>query len=1575
MNKLYLLLSAALISTASLGQTNLNILPVKVKQVNTVSNPQLAKSGQNPPKLLAVIWQDDFSTPANWTMANTGTPSANWAIGTAAPTGAFSGPMGAIASSTAFNNFALFDSDALGSGTSTQDATITTVSSINCSSNSSVNIVFESYYRNYQGATYVEVSNNGSTWIQYQVHTALAQFASSANPEVVTVNISATAANQATVYIRFRYIGGWDYAWMVDDVKLEDAAVNELQLLEANHDSVLTGFSMEYTMSPVQQSQANPLAFEGVISNVGSADQTNTRLSASLSFNASPVFGSFSASGFTLNSTAQDTFITTTQYTASSIGNYDVNFSGFSDSISNTNIISKSFQVTDSVYARDAGTIAYFYTVSNACGGRELGHAFDIYANDTATSISAYIYGAYSVPGAAIQATLYAADFATIVAQSSVYTLQAGDMDNFVTLSFSTSPVLSANTTYVAVIGAFQSTTDSVAIGAVGTVPIQTSFLKDVDGCYGTAGTWYYVANAPMVRLNFGSTPVCALPLVMTGTDETFAGANDGTATATATGGTSPYTYSWSNGGTTSSISGLAPGTYTVTVTDAGICVATSSIVVNTGPCVLTLTMASTMETSAGANNGTATATVSGGIIPYTYNWSNGGTTSSISGLAGGTYSVTVTDAVGCFTTNSVVVSTSSCTFTVTMSSTAETVAGANDGTATATATGGTSPYTYNWSNGGTTSSISGLAPGTYGVTVTDANVCASTGSSVINPGSGCTFTLTVSSTDETAAGANDGTATAAATGGSIPYTYSWSNGGTTSSISGLAPGTYAVTVTDAASCMATGSTVVNAGGCTFTLTVSSTDETFAGANDGTATATATGGTSPYTYNWSNAGTTSSISGLAPGTYAVTVTDAAGCIATGSTAVNTGGCALTLAMTGTDETSAGANDGTATVTPSAGTIPYTYNWSNGGTTSSISGLAPGTYGVTVTDAAACVANGSMVINAGSTSAICNDASCSATTLTVGSSCNTVSSTTVGATSSCGEDAPASSYYQGGDVWFKFTVPNSEHFKIEVSFTDANADASMTMYSGTACGSLTEFGSYYTTISSFASYSYSYACQPQGSVIWLRIFERYNSVASAFTICVFDDTPPSGSPNVTFAGLATSYCITDPSVTLTGSPTGGTFTGPGVSSNQFNPSVAGSGSHNITYSYTDGNGCTGNSTQNVTVNLSPTVNVTTVDATCGNADGSATATASGGNSPYTYLWSSGGTGSTESNLAGGSYAITLTDANGCSVTDNTTINEVGGPTVTITGLGAEYCVDDPGVTLTGSPSGGAFSGTGVISNQFDPSIASAGIHAITYTYTDGNGCTGSSTQNVTVNSLPTASITTTDATCGNADGAATVSASGGSSPYTYSWSTGSTTSIVANLAVGSYTVTVTDAKGCSVIESTSINEIGAPAVNISASVGASCTGCCDGSAIASATGGTLPYTYLWSDPSNQTTSIATGLCAGTYNVTVTGADNCSATALVIIGEPVGIANHSPEINLKIYPNPNRGLFTLEIQIEGIQDMEVTITNMVGQQVLFEKLTQVKGTYQKEINLKRYSPGIYQLQLRTANGDINRRIVIE
>jgi len=462
--------------------------------------------------------------------------------------------------------------------------------------------------------------------------------------------------------------------------------------------------------------------------------------------------------------------------------------------------------------------------------------------------------------------------------------------------------------------------------------------------------------QAPATRIKFytGNQPP---PLVLTtsATNVSCFGGTNGTASVGVSGGTTPYSYLWNNGQNTANISGLAAGTYTVTVTDASNSTATASATVSQ-PSVLSPNIAGFNVSCFGGTNGAINTSTTGGSPPYTYVWNNGQTTANISGLSAGTYTVTVTDLKSCTKTSSTTL-TQPPVLVANTSSTNVSCFGGNNGTATASASGGSAPYTYLWSNGQTSASLTGLAAGTYTVTVTDLKSCTKTSSTTITQPP--VLVANTSSTDVSCFGGNNGTATASASGGTAPYTYLWSNGATTSTITGLPAAVYNVTVTDANDCTATATATVDQPAA-LSVAGSGTDVGCFGGTNGSATATPTGGTAQYTYLWSNGETTSAISGLTAAAYSVTVTDANDCTATATATVDQP-TALSVSGSGTDVSCFGGTNGTATAMPTGGTAPYTYSWSNGETTSTITGLPAAVYNVTVTDANDCTSTEEIIL--------------------------------------------------------------------------------------------------------------------------------------------------------------------------------------------------------------------------------------------------------------------------------------------------------------------------------------------------------------------------------------------------------------------------------------------------------------------------------------------------------------------------------------------------------------------------------------------------------------------------------------
>jgi hypothetical protein len=336
-------------------------------------------------------------------------------------------------------------------------------------------------------------------------------------------------------------------------------------------------------------------------------------------------------------------------------------------------------------------------------------------------------------------------------------------------------------------------------------------------------------------------------PVVNLGNDTTFCGNSSINLTLDA--GNTGSSFLWSDNTTGQTLAVTAAGTYSVTVTNGTGCTGVDTIVVSQAASLLAATSTSNVSCN-GGSDGTANASATGGQSPYTYAWSNGNTTANISGLAAGTYIVTVTDNLGCTDTDAISI-TEPAAIVTTIASRNSSCNGASDGSATASSTGGTTPYTYLWSNAASTAGISSLPAGTYTITVTDANACTDVQNITITEPALLVASVVVDS-NVSCNGLLDGGATASASGGTMPYTYLWSNSATTASITGVAAGSYSVSITDDHGCTASNSLVITEPQIpTITMTVAACS----------------------TYTWASNGRTYTMSG----SYADTVVTAGMC--------------------------------------------------------------------------------------------------------------------------------------------------------------------------------------------------------------------------------------------------------------------------------------------------------------------------------------------------------------------------------------------------------------------------------------------------------------------------------------------------------------------------------------------------------------------------------------------------------------------------------------------------------------------------------------------------------------------------
>ncbi|HEY6162539.1 MAG TPA: PKD domain-containing protein [Bacteroidia bacterium] len=433
-------------------------------------------------------------------------------------------------------------------------------------------------------------------------------------------------------------------------------------------------------------------------------------------------------------------------------------------------------------------------------------------------------------------------------------------------------------------------------------------------------------------------------------------------ATFTSSGGSRPTgTFSWTP--TQADISNV-PHCFTVTVMDNNcpyngsqtfsFCITVSGLTVNT----------TQQNTNCGASNGSATAMVSGGTGPYSYQWlPNGGNSATANGLIAGTYTVNVADVNGCMGSAIVTIINNGTNANLTVTSTNVSCAGGNNGSATVTASGGQQPYSYLWSTGATTQTIIGLIPGNYTIAVTTANGCTSSAVVTITQPS----PLVVASTQTNALcfGSATGTATVAPGGGTAPYSYLWNNNQNTATANNLAAGNYFCTVTDAHGCTAVINVQITQPAPLQLSITSVTNVICNGGNNGSATVLPTGGTAPYNFSWgtSPAQTSSTATGLGAGNYSVLVSDANGCTTTIIAAISQPS-PVAANLSATSVSCYGNNTGTTTAFPSGGNGPYSYQWNTNPiqTTQTATGLAAGTYAVIVTDANGCSTSASISVS-------------------------------------------------------------------------------------------------------------------------------------------------------------------------------------------------------------------------------------------------------------------------------------------------------------------------------------------------------------------------------------------------------------------------------------------------------------------------------------------------------------------------------------------------------------------------------------------------------------------------------------
>lgn len=994
----------------------------------------------------------------------------------------------------------------------------------------------------------------------------------------------------------------------------------------------------------------------------------------------------------------------------------------------------------------------------------------------------------------------------------------------------------------------FGGSNGSITLTAGGIATLQYS--NDGGSTWQTSNTFSGLAAGPYnlylqdgmgCTLNVGSLTLSEpseITYTVSSTDATC-GNSDGTLTLSGSGGTGSLQYSIDGGSTfqtSGSFTGLANGSYNVVIQDANSCQTTGveSVGTTSGP---TITSSNSTDVSCnGGNDGTITMTVTG--TPTLQYSIDGGTTfqsnNNFTGLSSGSYVIVAKDGFGCLSNSSslIIGQPTAISYTANISNA---TCGGNDGSINLSGTGGTGSLQYSIDGGSTFQSsgnFTGLNSGAFNVVIQDANTCQTTGTESVGSTSGPSITNETAN-DASCNGASDGSITISATG-TATLEYSIDGGSTFSTsntFSGLSSGSYNIVVRDGNSCITNGTalTVNQPTAVSYTASISNAT---CGNNNGSISVTGSGGTGALQYSSDggiNFQSSGSFGGLAGGTYNIVVKDINGCQASGVETVGSSSAPTISAQTSTDLDCNGASNGTISITASGtGTLQYSVN---GGisfqASNTFTGLGTGNYNIVVEDGNGCTVNGSSVT-------ISEPSAILFSTSTMDASCGSSNgSMTISAT--------------GGTGNLQYSIDGGSTFQA----------------SGTFSGLAT--GSYNIVVQDDNN------CQVSGS----------DNVGSTTGPTITNES----KTNVTCNGADDGSIL----ISATGSGTlsysingGSTFSSSGVFTG-----LPG-GTYNVVVK--DGNGCIVNgSTFNVVEPSVITVSVSSVDATCGVNDGGINITASGGTGTLQYSIDGGNTFQASSSFNGvgaGTYNVVVRDGNSCTGTGTANVNSVPGPSITSSASTDITCYGDANgsITIVGSgnsPISYSIDGGSTYQTSGNFSGLAGGTYIINVM--DVNGCTtNSSALTVTEPSAIAISSSTTNATCGNSDGAISLTATGGTGSIQYSIDNGSTfqsSGTFGSISAGSYDIVVEDANSCQSTSNITIVNTDGPMISNIIVNDETCFGTNDGSVEVVATGNT-PLTYSFAN-GPYTVASSYGGATGLIDISVKDANGCVFTTSATI----------------------------------------------------------------------------------------------
>lgn len=989
-------------------------------------------------------------------------------------------------------------------------------------------------------------------------------------------------------------------------------------------------------------------------------------------------------------------------------------------------------------------------------------------------------------------------------------------------------------------------------------------------------------------------------------------------------GGIQPYSYSWSNGAITKNLVNVKAGSYKVAIVDANGCSDSLTAVVEQNS-LLTSTASVVNIKCHGDTSGVIDLSVTGGVAPYSYKWSNGIIAEDLVNIPAGAYSVTIADAKGCIRIHDATV-VEPTKFLAGLASEKDILChGDHSGNIAIRTSGGVKPYKFVWNNGDTTQNLSGIPAGSYALNATDANGCVQVVKTTLQQPPAIEHAVK-SISNLFCNGDNSGSIDIAVSGGVGPYVYSWNNGSSSPVLNNVAAGKYALQIKDA-------------NGCTKSLEAEITQpeplvlqlDTIIhvlchGEEKGSVAVSIEGGVKPYKFSWSNGAESQNLANVSAGTYTLAVVDANGCSRFLSASVKQPEPLVADFERIKQLACYGDANGEIMITTTGGAKPYTFKWNNGASSQNLANLVAGSYSVDIVDKNGCGQQLATVIEQPkklesklltASDITCYDGSDGLIDIAVKGGVAPYSYAWNNSASSQDlNDIKAGSYsvrivdHNGcRDSLLNISIKQPDLLIAKVvrvkpllkyGRNDGAIDINVTggvkpyHYSWTN-GAVTQ------NLASIPGGNYAVKIKDGNGCISIvdtvvnQPLPLTLSIASILDIKCYNDK--SGNIEVNVEGGAPPYVYQWSNGATTQ-----------------NISNVPAGDYSLRVS--DSNGNTEVLSARIAQPSELTIKETASENVLCNSEssGSVNVAVTGGIAPYQFLWNNGAETKDLAGLSAGSYSLTVTDSYGCRSIFEKTIAQPEAFVAGIASISHVDCMGESKGAIELAVSGGVTPYSYSWSNGVKAKdLRNARAGSYTVAITDANGCKRMLDGIISEPPALTAGIASisNNLCSGDRKGTIAVDAKGGTEPYKFSWNTGDTTQNLTSVASGDYIVKIVDSKGCSREVSTTVKEPRLLVASLIETGDVKCYGELQGSLKINVEGGVAPYSYLWSN--GEKTKNLRDIPAGDYQLTVSDANGCSTILSATINQPPTLAVNLDAVqHVKCYGD---GAGMIDVNVEG------------------------------------------------------------